>query len=153
MVDLHKTSIRSNSRWELGDCLEGHVFPELQAGSSGRGWQKIVFLSTSFPSCSPTCECFVPSGDIISLVLMQYLASYCAVRSGFVKVFSLSVSIEWISCCFNICRVGFWPANFSVCFAWAGKSGCAWAGCRAVGLISDLLLHGHCTDLENSRMV
>lgn len=46
VVDLHKTSIRSNSKWELGDYREGHVFPELQAGSSGKGWQGRVALST-----------------------------------------------------------------------------------------------------------
>lgn len=70
VVDLHKTSIRSNSKWELGDYREGHVFPELQAGSSGKGWQRRVALSTCSPSCSSKCV-FPPSGDIVSLVLMQ----------------------------------------------------------------------------------
>lgn len=68
------------------------MFPELQAGSSG-GADRIKALSTSSPSCSPKCECFPPSGNTVSLVLMNIL--FLTVLQGAVlKVFSLSISIE-----------------------------------------------------------
>lgn len=72
-----------------------------------------------------TARVFPLAVDIsVSLVVMQYFASHCATRGGFLQVFPQSISIsEWIACYFNICSVGSRPDNFSV-FCSSSKSGC-----------------------------